>query len=174
MKKFLALILCLLMACSMVSAVAETALQQTEVTPIESLFDGVWVQFEDGFELYLPSNWVQYELTEDDYANGIFYAAGSEDGAYSALIGWSALEAELTIEELQVALAETYPNSNLVNINGVGMLAFTDTTNNLLTCIALDATEPGFYMFAFSPANDDAFTSMASLIASSIRNFEIQ
>ena len=45
MKKFLALaILCLMMALSLTPALAEAAV-------VETLYDGVWVQFEDGFEL---------------------------------------------------------------------------------------------------------------------------
>lgn len=174
MKKFLVLLLCLLVSFSMFSAVAETALgTATDVEPIEMLFDGVWVKFEDGFEFYLPSNWVEYELTQEDYAGGIFYAAGSEDGTYSALIGWSALEAEMTIEELQAALAGVYPDADVVEVNGVALLAFTDTETNLITCIAMDGTEPGYYMFAFSPADDENFQNLAALIASSIRNCEV-
>jgi len=168
MKKFLAMILCLMMVFSLTSAVA----QEAEVEPMEMLFDGVWVQFTDGFELYLPSNWVEYELTLEDNANGIFYAAGSEDGTYSALIGWQPLEAEMTIEEVQAAMVVDYADASVVEVNGVGLVAYIDTENNLLNCIALDATEPGYYLFAFSPADDENFQNMASLIASSIRNIE--
>ena len=174
MKKVLVLLLVLMMACSMFSAVAENALAgASEVDPIEMLFDGVWVKFEDGFEFYLPSNWVEYELTQEDHANGIFYAAGSEDGTYSALIGWSALEAEMTIEELQVALEDVYPDADVVEVNDVALLAFIDAETNLITCIAMDGTEPGYYMFAFSPADDENFQNLAALIASSIRNCEV-
>ena len=48
MKKFLALILCLMMACMSIAVAEETA--------IEDQYDGSWVQFEDGFEIYLPND----------------------------------------------------------------------------------------------------------------------
>ena len=60
MKKVLAILLCLLMALSMSCAFAETA-----TTAAEMLYEGVWVQFEDGFEFYIPANWVQFECTEE-------------------------------------------------------------------------------------------------------------
>ena len=48
MKKLLAVTLCLLLA------VLVTAVAAAEA--VEGLFDGTWVQFEDGFEIYLPSD----------------------------------------------------------------------------------------------------------------------
>ncbi|MGN0997421.1 MAG: hypothetical protein ACI4PG_10985, partial [Candidatus Ventricola sp.] len=65
MKKLLALVLCLMMACMLSAAVAESA-------AMEDLFDGAWVQFEDGFELYLPADWAVFETTEEMNAQGIF------------------------------------------------------------------------------------------------------
>ena len=56
MKKILALVLCLMMALSLTSALAEAPL-----TLAEQSYEGVWVQFEDGFEIYLPAEWVEYE-----------------------------------------------------------------------------------------------------------------
>ena len=53
MKKLLALVLCLMMACTLSAAVAEDAAR-------EDLFEGAWVQFEDGFEFYLPAGWYAF------------------------------------------------------------------------------------------------------------------
>ena len=41
----------------------------------------------------------------------------------------------------------------------------------LLNYTALDATEPGMYMFAFSPAGDPAFRAQSGLIAATLRCF---
>lgn len=170
MKKFFALVLCLMMAFCAVSAVAE----EPEIEPIEMLFDGTWIQFEDGFEFYQPAEWMQYELTEEHYAQGMFYAAGSTDGMYACVVGWRAMEQEMTIEELQMAMSAQYPDAAAVEVNGVGLVAYIDVERNLLNCLALDATEPGFYLFAFSPADDADFQNLASLIASSIRNITVE
>lgn len=163
MKKVLALILCLLMVCTMSAALAEPS--------VEGLYDGSWVQFEDGFEIYLPNDWCSFECTEEMNAQGIFYVAGTEDMSYSCTLAWKALDAELSIEELQAQMVQTYPDAEVVEVNGVGLITYVDSANNLLNCIALDAAEPGFYLFAFSPADDADFQMVAAAIASSIRNY---
>lgn len=162
MKKLLAVTLCLLLA------VLVTAVATAEA--VEGLFDGTWVQFEDGFEIYLPSDWYEFECTEEMNAQGIFYMAGTEDMSYSCTMAWQALEEDCTAEELHAELVTAYPDAEIVQVNGVALIVYADAQNNLLNCIALDAGEPGFYMFAFSPADDEDFATLAALIASSIRN----
>ena len=144
MKKFLALILCLMMACVSIAVAEEVA--------IEDLYDGSWVQFEDGFEIYLPNDWYSFECTEEMNAQGIFYVAGTEDMSYSCTLAWKALDAEISIEDLQAQMVQTYPDAEVVEVNGVALIAYVDSANNLLNCVAMDAAEPGFYLFAFSPA----------------------
>ena len=181
MKKFLALVLCLMMACTLSAAVAESAdaTESADVTEssdgaessnIEELFDGAWVQFEDGFELYLPADWVEFETTEEMNAKGIFFIAGTEDMSYSCTLAWKALESEISIEDLQAQMVQVYPDAQVVEVNGVGLITYVDSANNLLNCVAMDAAEPGFYLFAFSPADDADFQMLATAIASSIRN----
>ena len=163
MKKFLALILCLMMACVSIAVAEEVA--------IEDLYDGSWVQFEDGFEIYLPNDWYSFECTEEMNAQGIFYVAGTEDMSYSCTLAWKALDAEISIEDLQAQMVEVYPDAQVVEVNGVGLITYVDSANNLLNCVAMDAAEPGFYLFAFSPADDADFQMVAAAIASSIRNY---
>ena len=162
MKKLLAVALCLLLAVLMTGVAAAEAVEQA--------FDGTWVQFEDGFELYLPSDWHSFECTEEMNAQGIFFLAGTEDLARSCTLAWQPLEEDCTVEAFHAELVTAYPDAEIVQVNGVALIAYADAENNLLNCIALDANEPGFYMFAFSPADDEDFVSLAVLIASSIRN----
>ena len=162
MKKLLAAALCLTMALCMTAAVCAEG--------VESLFDGTWVQFEDGFEIYLPSDWYEFECTEEMNAQGIFYMAGTEDMSYSCTMAWQALEEDCTAEEFHAELVTAYPGAELVEVNGIAVIVYADLENNLLNCIALDASEPGFYMFAFSPAGDEDFQNLAAAITASIRN----
>lgn len=169
MKKVLALILCLMMALSLGSACAEPAAPITHVA--EMLYDGAWIQFEDGFEFYLPAEWVQYECTEEMIDRGIFYMAGTEDMTYSCTMSWKPLEVTCTVEELYAEMLKVYPEAKCMDVSGTGLIFYDDIENNLMNYIALDATQPGFYMFAFSPADDAVFTVQAAIIASTIRNF---
>ena len=162
MKKLLAVTLCLLLA------VLVTAVAAAEA--VEGLFDGTWVQFEDGFEIYLPSDWYEFECTEEMNAQGIFYMAGTEDMSYSCTMAWQALEEDCTVEAFHAELVTAYPGAELVEVNGIAVIVYADLENNLLNCITLDASEPGFYMFAFSPADDEDFQNLAAAITASIRN----
>ena len=166
MKKVLAFALCLMMLLSLGLACAESAAH-----PAESMYEGVWVKFEDGFEIYLPADWYEFECTEEMNAQGIFYMAGTEDLAYSCTLAWSALDADYTVEELHAEMATEYPEAQIMSVSDVGLVYYADAENNLMNYLALDATEPGVYMFAFSPADDAMFNTQAAYIASSIRCF---
>lgn len=160
MKKILALMLVLLTVMMSGAAVAEAP------------FDGVWVQFEDGFEILLPAEWLELEATEEMIESGIFYAVCSPDGANTVQISWSALEAEMTAQELQAALATEYPDAEVLAFNGIEFIGFSDEENDIFGMAALDSVDLGMYIFWFTPNSDEAFADTAVAIATSIRNIE--
>ena len=162
MKKILALVLSLMMILVSIPAMAEN---------IEDYFEGTWVQFEDGFEIYLPSEWLELEVTEEQNAQGIFYVVCSPDQTKMMQLGWSGLDAEIAIEDLQAALAETIP-AELVEVNGIQLLCAGDAENDSLMFIGMDAAEPGYYIFVFTPMSDTELQAYASVIAASLRNIE--
>ena len=162
MKKLTSVILCLLLAVMLTAVAAAEG--------VESLFEGAWGQFEDGFELYLPADWYEFECSEEMNAQGIFYRAGTQDMSYSCTMAWQALEEDCTVEAFHAELVTAYPGAELVEVNGIAVIVYADLENDLLNCIALDASEPGFYMFAFSPADDEDFQNLAAAITASIRN----
>ena len=47
-------------------------------------YKGVWVPFDDGFQLYLPADWNTYELSEEEINQGLLYAAGDTSGSDTA------------------------------------------------------------------------------------------
>jgi len=167
MKKIIALVLCLMMVLSLSAAVAESP-----VVAIEDLYEGAWVQFEEGFELYLPADWYQFEVDEETLAGGISYVCGTEDLSRSMMLGWGALNKEYTLEELHAELVVDNPEAKIAQANGIGMVLTADMENSQLVIAALDAAEPGLYTFIFSPIDDEEFVTLAALIASTIRNIQ--
>ena len=163
MKKFFALMLTLLMVLMAGSAMADLA---------EAPFEGVWVQFEDGFEILLPADWLEIELLEEWIAGGIFYAACSPDGANTVQLAWMPLETEMTAQQVQADQATVYPDAEVMQINGIEFIGLTDVENVMFCMAALDGAEPGLYMFWFTPDSDEAFVDTAVAIAASIRNIE--
>ena len=160
-NKKIALVLALVMMLACVSAMAENA-----------LFEGVWARFEGGFELYLPSEWVEFEVTEAERAQGILYAAGSEDETRLMQLGWFALPQEATIDQMQTALAQSFPIVEKVNVNGIEMLCTGDADYDSLMFVALSEGEPGYYMFVFTPMSDPTLQGYAAAIAGSLRVIE--
>ena len=47
-------------------------------------YQGTWVEFEDGFKMFLPSEWSYYNLTEEQTNSGIIYIAGDSSGSAGA------------------------------------------------------------------------------------------
>lgn len=164
MKKMLALLCCLLTLSIPLCSLAQA--------PEGITYEGVWVRFEDGFEIYLPSDWMQMEVTEEMLASGLFYVAYSPDGERTCQLVWSALKAETTLEALHAQLAVVYPDATIGTFNHIGMIAYTDTFNNMMALISLDATQPGIYVFGFTPADDPEMQQLAAMIASTIRMIE--
>lgn len=163
-KKLLALVMALMMLlCS--SAVAEEIVY-------EEIFDGTWVQFEEGFELYLPSDWLMLEPSEEERAEGIAFSVCSPDEAYYMALAWSGLEAEMSIDELQAALTEAGYLVEQVEVNGLDLLMMGDAENDTLSFIGMDAAEPGYYTFLFTPLSDENLQLWAAAIASSLRNIQ--
>ena len=70
------------------------AAEATEITELtidmleEAAYEGTWLTFEPGFDLYVPSNWNVLEVSEEDQADGVMFQAldpESEDGVNLAV-----------------------------------------------------------------------------------------
>ena len=49
--------------------------------PAESSVNGIWVQLQEGMEIFLPDNWNVLEITDEMKARGIYFAVASPDGS---------------------------------------------------------------------------------------------
>ena len=91
-------------------------------------YEGTWVPFEDGFQLYLPSAWNTYELTEDQVNQGVLYLAGDASGADRApavSVVWAYSDGAETINDLATAIRQGgYQVDDLVSINGIPCVSY--------------------------------------------------
>lgn len=165
MKKILALVLAMILSLCCI-AFAE------EVDSIEDLYAGTWVNFEDdGFAMYLPSDWLEVEVTEEMLSSGIYYAMASPDGHYTFSIAWSALEADMSVEELLASLQTEYAEAEIVDFETYSAVLFADAENGVLAFAALDAVDQGMYMFNFTPVDEEAAV-VATLLMTSLTPIE--
>ena len=167
MKKILALVLSLMMLCCC-AAVAEEAAPEVVYDPaaIEALFEGEWVVFDDGVQLYVPAGWVELELTEDILATGTYYAIASEDGAVLSL-AWAALEQAVTIEDAFAELSVTYPGASMIDNGAMLLVCYADAASDAMGYMAIDPAEPGVYTLNFSPMSNADLVVLSAIIASS-------
>lgn len=157
MKKLLSLILSLMLLVSG-CALAEDA------AAVE-LFEGNWINFDDGLNVYLPIDWlVKEEIPEEAAAAGIYYAVTSPDGANTMTIAWKALEAETTIEAAQAELAAVYADAAIIETETAQLIYYTDAENNLINFVMLDPVELGMYMFSFTPISEDLALTAGMII----------
>ena len=48
------------------------------------LYDGTWVPFEAGFDLYLPTDWNVLEISEENAKNGMIFLVSPQENAEEA------------------------------------------------------------------------------------------
>ena len=90
-------------------------------------YSGVWVEFTDGFKLYLPDTWNTYNLTQAQYDNGIFYMAGDTSNQSAAAgIGVSYMEkGDMTLESIQQMFREDGCEvDELFSVNGIVCVSY--------------------------------------------------
>lgn len=91
-------------------------------------YKGVWVPFDDGFQLYLPADWNTYELSEEEINQGLLYAAGDTSGSDTApavSVVWAKNDGAENIEELASEIRQAgYPVDDIVSINGIPCVSY--------------------------------------------------
>jgi len=162
LKKLLSAVLAALLIFGCAAALAEST------APENAAFEGSWVQFEDGFEIYLPSDWLVLDPTDAMKEAGIFYSVTSPDSARSMQVAWADAAGITSAADLKTAMAITYPTADILTINSVDFVTYEDTDNDSTGIVALDANG-GMFIFNFTPASDEEFGPIAVTIASSIR-----
>jgi len=159
MKKMLSLVLALMMVLLAGFACAEEV-------KFEDFYAGEWVAFEGGFQLYLPTEWPEVEITAELAESGVGY--GRSDGEWAFLLGYSALDADLSVEELQAILEGAYSYAEIIELQDCAVVCYLDEANDSLCFAALDGTEPGMYIFCFTPASDENLQALATVIMASL------
>lgn len=99
--------------------------------PSQVDYEGTWVEFEDGFRLYLPPDWVSYELTDEERDDGVLYVAleDSEAGGMSLQVTRTEDPTVHSLEEIRYILDQIDGLSagDLLLVNGIPCIAYTGT-----------------------------------------------
>ena len=138
----------------------------------EALYEAVRVDFEDGFSLTVPADWVSFEANGEALEHGILYVLGSADGARQMYVQQWDTQYE-TLSQLEEALRER-DDLQLLNPESIGsnaflMYGFTD--RDCTGCLTVHSGTVLNLMFA--PQSDAEFMAIVATIMDSCRWIEV-
>ncbi|MEG0933976.1 MAG: hypothetical protein RSJ41_00120 [Clostridia bacterium] len=136
--------------------------QEVQEIPVD--YEGDWVVFDEKFQLLVPSEFVDHEVTPEFEKVGIFAVYSDPDGSRTFSVQW--IESAGTLDELAAAFAENALYSNVVTstINGVPFVVY--NMENAIGCACADGDDSGFYVFSFTPNDQPTSEFALQLMAS--------
>ena len=120
----------------------ETATEAAEVTEYtydmleKEAYEGTWLSFEPGFDLYVPSDWEVLEVSEEDLKEHglMFQAKAPDDSGDNMVVTATDIGKDYDTDKMKTELEteETYTDIEKVIINGIEAVVFnTDVTYGL-------------------------------------------
>ena len=98
-------------------------------------YTGTWVQFDDGFQLYLPSEWCTYNVSDEMRSKGILYQAGyssQADGTPWISVNFGSSGSITTLREVAQSLEYGgYTVDDIVTVNGIDCVSYLDSESDL-------------------------------------------
>ena len=134
-------------------------------------YEGVWVPFEDGFQLYLPAAWSTYELTEEQVNQGVLYLAGDASGSENApavSVVWANNDGAESIDDLATAIRQAgYQVDDIVSINGIPCVSYRLEDGDCCAVMFFHPTNPQ-YVFCITATQYTANVDMICSILTSL------
>lgn len=91
----------------------------------EAAYEGEWISFYEEFQLYLPSEWQEFEVADSDAEKGIFYQAGKERSGENIVISKNTVKKTTTLAQMEEELKkEGYEAIEQLMINEIPVVRF--------------------------------------------------
>lgn len=142
----------------------------------ESVYDGTWVTFVQGFDMYLPIDWNVLDVSSIDGAEdaGVTFMAQAPE-ANADGVNWTVAVAtipDVTVDSLEQIYDELSKDDSMSglaygDLNGIGAVSYSIESQNV-EGVAFADDEGIMYTVSFSPMNDDDFTPYESNMLISI------
>ena len=183
MKRIALLLACLLLMAAPVLA-EEVELAEGDNAGMNVSYEGTWFRIDGpeewSFEVFLPSAWRVEDLSkladqaaenadrqQINYADNLYYAVTGGNGVWGLTVGRTECEAPADIAALQ----EAHADAEIVNIDGVDFLRYTD--EELDAVMLLLPKGNAVYEIALLPASDSDFTPWLEEIIPTIKVIEV-
>lgn len=107
-------------------AAAEEVVELTMDMLEEPAYEGAWLSFDGGFDLYLPSDWDVLEISEEDAAKDVvFQAVAADESGNNVAVSASEVGTECTLEAIAADLETAgFSDVTLMIINGIPAVSF--------------------------------------------------
>lgn len=152
----------------------ETATDAADITELtldmleEAAYEGTWLSFEPGFDLYVPSEWNVLEVTDEDAKDGLIFQAQdpeSEEGV-NMVVTATDVGTEYDLNSMAEELETEYDDVEKVSINGIYGVSFeTESTYG----IAFLDDQGVMYNVQIGPKSDDVQPVAQTLFISLIK-----
>ena len=156
-------------------AAEDTEAADDEITELtmdmldEAAYEGTWLSFEPGFDLYVPSNWDVLEISDEDAADGVMFQAqdpDSEEGV-NMVVTATDVGTEYDLYSMADELATEYEDVEKVCINGLYAVSF--ETESTYGIAFLEDAEGMMYNVQIGPKSDDVQPIAETLFVSLIK-----
>ena len=156
-------------------AAEDTETADDEITELtmdmldEAAYEGTWLSFEPGFDLYVPSNWDVLEISDEDAADGVMFQAqdpDSEEGV-NMVVTATDVGTEYDLYSMADELATEYEDVEKVCINGLYAVSF--ETESTYGIAFLEDAEGMMYNVQIGPKSDDIQPIAETLFVSLIK-----
>ena len=143
-------------------AAEDTETADDEITELtmdmldEAAYEGTWLSFEPGFDLYVPSNWDVLEISDEDAADGVMFQAQDPDS-----------EEGVNMVVTATDVGTEYEDVEKVCINGLYAVSF--ETESTYGIAFLEDAEGMMYNVQIGPKSDDIQPIAETLFVSLIK-----
>lgn len=176
MKRFICLLLSLLILMGMAFAESETsaAVETPEVSvqteesaaPMQSSSLPVRVGFEDGFSLELPAGWKYYAITDEMAAQGVLYCLSDESAQrWLHIQSWNTDCTDIDALQDLIDRTAAPQTSGIYTFNGTDFVIYDLVEGDVSCCAAL--VDGRVLNFVFTPQSDAAFMATATQVIGS-------
>ena len=135
----------------------EPAYSYSEIDP--NLYEGVWLSFDPGFDLYLPSDWYELPVSAEDEAQGAIYQCGPDQKGESGCLYFQQNQRyNQSLETFEEAFADYgCTDFSYASANGIRFLEYENPQMDTrgLTFIMPDGM---LYSLLLSPSSDEEFS----------------
>ena len=159
-------------------AAEDTEAADDEITELamdmldEAAYEGTWLSFEPGFDLYVPSNWDVLEISDEDAADGVMFQAqdpDSEEGV-NMVVTATDVGTEYDLDSMAQELDDAgYIDVEKVSINGIYAVSF--ETESTYGIAFLDDTGI-MYNVQIGPKSEELQPTAETLFISLIKSEE--